>query len=234
MARREAIVHIDQIGKPRDGCPSLFRIPSPIMPPGIFGPQCSEQHTDSEKSPAYIDHIVDDIELFGFGDWGRGGRKGDFRRRRHAFFIVFTICKRYCGCPMCLDQQVGSHECSGTKKSVCKHVDDDMWGKPRTLQGRHHGLGVNLRLEDIDAYKDRSKNGGERENPLITPTGIDDDAGQRQEERIPKARFTHGAHGRAFQCDPHHKDVSQEDAQTYARGSEGRNHAAFPSGQCSG
>ena len=77
-----------------------------------------------------------------------------------------------------------------------------MRGEPRTLQGGHQGFVMNLRLEKVDASEHKCKQGGKRQNPLIAPSGISDDASQRKEKRVPKACLAHGAKGWTFEMNP--------------------------------
>ena len=69
------------------------------------------------------------------------------------------------------------------------HIDEI--GEPGTLQGWHQRFGMNFGFEEVDADKHQRQDGREREYPLVLPAQIDDDARQRQEERIPEARLTH-------------------------------------------
>ena len=55
----------------------------------------------------------------------------------------------------------GHHRC-GTKYGVGEHVDDDMRGEPRALQGGHQRLVVDLRLEEVHADEHQGKDGRER------------------------------------------------------------------------
>ena len=63
MARQLAIVDIDEIGKPGDGRPRFFRIPRPVVPPCLLGPESTEEHANGEEGEAYIDEVVRDVTL---------------------------------------------------------------------------------------------------------------------------------------------------------------------------
>ena len=108
------------------------------------------------------------------------------------------------------DKHPQRHQGGNTKDGVGKHIDNDVWGEPRTLQSRHQRLAVDFGFEEVNADEHQCKDGREREYTLITPTGIDDDACQRQEEGIPEARLAHCTQWRTLQRNSHHQDKTEE------------------------
>ena len=76
------------------------------------------------------------------------------------------------------DKQPQRHQRGNAKHGVCEHINNDVRGKPGTLQGRHQRLAVDFGLEEVDADEHQRQDGREREYPLITPARIDDDAHQ--------------------------------------------------------
>ena len=59
-----SVMYIDQIGEPGDGGPRLLRVPRPVMPPCLLGPQGTEEHADSHKGQTDIHQIISNVEFF--------------------------------------------------------------------------------------------------------------------------------------------------------------------------
>ena len=109
-----------------------------------------------------------------------------------------------------------------TRCGICKHIYDNMWCEPRTLQGWHQRLVMYLWLQDVYADEDGTEQRAERKHPTIVPAAVGKQTDKRQEEGIPKPRFAHCAQGWALQREPHQHNVSTKDEQT-ANG-QGTNH----------
>lgn len=105
---------------------------------------------------------------------------------------------------------------------VGKHVRDHVGDEEGAFEGRHHRLGVDLGLEDIDADKDRRKDGREAEDPAITPTAVNDEPCNDDEERIPEPCLAHSAHRWAFERMPHPCDIHPEDDERQDGDGDGR------------
>ena len=86
-----------------------------------------------------------------------------------------------------------------TQQGIGKHIHNNVGCEPWTLQGRHQRFIVYFGLQHVDHYKHRGQDGAERQYPLIAPTQINHQSGKGQEERIPQARFAHGAQRRPFE-----------------------------------
>ncbi len=57
-------MHIDKIGEPGDGGPSLLGVPRPVMTPGLLGPQSAKEHADSHKGEADVHQVIRNVEFF--------------------------------------------------------------------------------------------------------------------------------------------------------------------------
>lgn len=66
---------------------------------------------------------------------------------------------------------------STSQYRIGKHVNRDMRDKPRTLQGRHERLVMNLRFQNIDKCKHCSYHSRKRQNPRILPADISQQTG---------------------------------------------------------
>ena len=59
-----SVMYIYQISEPGNGSPRILRIPRPVMPPGLLGPQGAEEHADGHKGQTDIDQIIRNVEFF--------------------------------------------------------------------------------------------------------------------------------------------------------------------------
>lgn len=195
----QTCVDVHQIAEPGNGCPGLFRIPCPIGAPRFFGPECAEEHADGHEGEADVDEVVDHVEVSALSSF-RG--------------VLF-----------------GQHEDGNaggcTKQRIAEHVNNDVRCEPGALQGWHQGGAVNLGLEEVDADKDQSHQGGEGEDPTIAPTAPGDEACHGHEERVPEACLAHGAKGWTFEADPHADDVGEEDEDAQGSHRKGLRFAVF-------
>ena len=198
-----AEMEVNQITKPGDGCPCFFRIPGPIMAPGLLRPQGAEQHTDGQERQSHIYQIV---------------------RNVHRVLGRFPVKPG-----MTMDkQQVDRHQCRRSQHRVGEHIDNHVRGEPGALEGRHKGLRMNARLEQVHADEHQSQHGAERQDPLVTPTTVDDDAGKREEEGIPEPCLPHRPERRALQGNPQPHDESEEYGKTGQRECIDKTRTVFP------
>ena len=59
-----AIMDVDQVSQPSDGRPRFLRIPTPIVSPSFFCPECAHQHAERHKRKSDIGKVVCDVYFF--------------------------------------------------------------------------------------------------------------------------------------------------------------------------
>lgn len=52
LAGLPAEMQVQEVAQPGGGCPGLFRIPGPVVPPGLFRPQGTHHHPHRKEAPA--------------------------------------------------------------------------------------------------------------------------------------------------------------------------------------
>lgn len=227
--RQTAIVDESQIAEPRDGSPRLFWVPSPIVPPSLLCPKGTKEHSEGHESQSDIYQIVGDVHLL-WCRWLIGA--AEFRTKTSTTVATWSFHRssfRHLESSL-EEKQINRHHRGCTQQGVGEHIDNDMRGEPRTLKRWHERLRMNLRLEKVDANEDKSQQRRERENPLVVPATIDDDARQRQKERIPQASLAHRAKWRPFEGNPQPYDESEKHHQTSNRCNISRARLVAPSG----
>ena len=163
IGARTAEMHLTQISKPGNGSPSFLWVPGPIMPPSLFSPERPHEHAQRHKRQTHIHKVIGDIHFVGSA-------------------------RRFLD-----EEQINSHHRGSAQQGIGKHIHNNVGCEPWTLQGRHQRFIVYFGLQHVDHYKHRGQDGAERQYPLIAPTQINHQSGKGQEERIPQARFAHGA-----------------------------------------
>ena len=215
----QAVVDVDEVGEPGGGGPCLLRVPGPIGAPRLLGPQRAEEHADGQKRPADVDKIVAyghsltvDICLVcgAAGGSGAGGRL--IPRKAISDRSGIDCCTP--SPPSAMPQEEDGHDKGGSEQSVGHHVDDDMRGKPRTLERRHQGLVVDLGPEHIDDDEHGGEDGGEGEDPSVSPAAVDEKPRHGQEEAVPQACLAHRAQRRALERYPQPYDERHEHGQS--------------------
>ena len=181
---QETVVDVPQVGEPSDGGPCLLRVPRPIVPPCLLGPQRPEKHAEGHEGQSHIDQVVGDIHLL------------------------------VGGCRLFEEEQVGRHDGGRSKQRIGEHIDDDVRCEPRALQCRHERLGMDFRFEQVDTDEDDGEQRAEREDPLVAPSRVDEQSGQRQEEGVPKSRLPHGSERRPLDFNPEEQYEGEEDYQS--------------------
>lgn len=71
---------------------------------------------------------------------------------------------------------------STSRHGIREHVDRYVRDEPGTLQCRHQGLLVYLRLQQVHRDEYGSYDRGKEHNPPVTPLGVGEDSGQHHEK----------------------------------------------------
>ena len=74
--------------------------------------------------------------------------------------------------------------------------------EPHALKGRHQGLAMNFRLQEIDEHEDQGHQSAETQYPTVAALGIEHSADDGEEERIPEAGLPHRLQRRTAETDP--------------------------------
>jgi len=105
-------MHIAEIGHPRNERPGFFRIPRPVVPPCLLGPESTENEPESQK------HESEQGKVMGDGIPDQLGPGPDSRNN------VMPGGGRRCG-----------------KQHITDEIDHNMRNKPDALQGRYKSAG---------------------------------------------------------------------------------------------
>ena len=60
----QAVVNIGKISQPGGSCLGFFRVPSPVVSPGIFCPERTRKHAQRQECPANVDKVVRNVKFF--------------------------------------------------------------------------------------------------------------------------------------------------------------------------